>query len=103
VENVFFGANVTVSGLLTGADVVAALRGRDLGERVFLPDVMFAPGEDDAHRVTLDELRLEDLAAQWGVAVSLAGVMSDVASSLLAKGGRRRRAQSLAGNPTRRR
>lgn len=97
VANAFFGADVTVSGLLTAADVMAALKDRDLGERVFLPDVMFAPGADDAQRVTLDEVSVAQLAAQWGVPVSLAGALSDVAGVLLAKGGKRRRAQVPAG------
>ena len=64
VENKFFGAKVNVSGLLTGGDIIEALRGgkRDLilipatalkaGEEIFLDDVsldelrkMFAPAQ----------------------------------------------------------
>ena len=54
VENKFFGSKVNVSGLLTGSDIIAALRGgeRDLilipatalksGEEIFLDDVTLA-------------------------------------------------------------
>ena len=64
VENKFFGSKVNVSGLLTGGDIIEALRGgeRDLilipatalkaGEEIFLDDVtlaelrkMFAPAQ----------------------------------------------------------
>jgi NifB/MoaA-like Fe-S oxidoreductase len=39
VENRFFGGNIGVTGLLTGADVARALDGVDAGDRVLLPDV----------------------------------------------------------------
>jgi len=90
VVNRLFGEQVTVSGLLTGADVLEALRGRDLGERVFLPEGMFAPGEADEERVTLDDLTLASMATQLGVPVSLASTMSEVAEPVAGRGGRRR-------------
>lgn len=37
VNNLFFGENITVSGLLTGADYTAALKGRPLGDEVLIP------------------------------------------------------------------
>ena len=89
VTNAFFGADVTVSGLLTGGDVVAALRGRDLGERVFLPDVMFAPAEADEARVTLDGMSVRELEAQLGASVSLASTMGEVLGALGRRGWRR--------------
>jgi NifB/MoaA-like Fe-S oxidoreductase len=39
VPNTFFGGNIGVTGLLTGADVARALDGVDAGDRVLLPDV----------------------------------------------------------------
>ena len=57
VENKFFGSKVNVSGLLTGGDIIEALRG---GERdlILIPATALKSGEeiflDD---VTLDELR----------------------------------------------
>lgn len=44
VENRFFGGNVAVTGLLTGADVAAALEGQPVGERYLLPDVVLSGG-----------------------------------------------------------
>jgi putative radical SAM enzyme (TIGR03279 family) len=79
VANRFFGATVTVSGLLTGQDVLAALRGQALGDRVILPRGMF-----DANRsLTLDDLSPSDIAAQLGVTVGAADRLSNLLPQLL--------------------
>jgi NifB/MoaA-like Fe-S oxidoreductase len=85
VINQFFGPVTTVSGLLTGADVVAALKGQSLGELVFLPRAMFTgrygagaspPG------VTLDDMSLADLSTQLAVPVEMAGTMTELLAVL---------------------
>lgn len=78
VENEFFGSTVTVSGLLTGGDVVSALAGRDLGDVVFLPRVMF----DATGKVTLDDLTLGEIESRVGVPVSRAGFMGQMLGRL---------------------
>jgi len=74
VANHFFGESVTVSGLLTGEDVLMALSGLDLGERVFLPRAMF----DATARLTLDDLTPEVLSERLGAPVSPVSRMSEV-------------------------
>ena len=37
IRNDFFGEQITVSGLLTGQDLIRQLKGRDLGEKLLLP------------------------------------------------------------------
>ena len=53
----YWGQQMTVTGLLTGQDLLGALPGRDLGDRILIPTVMLKHDEakflDD---VTLDEL-----------------------------------------------
>ncbi len=44
VPNRFFGGNIGVTGLLTGADVTAALACEPVGERYLLPDVVLSEG-----------------------------------------------------------
>ena len=78
VTNRFFGETVTVSGLLTGGDVLAVLSGRELGEIVFLPRAMF---DADGER-TLDDLGLDSLSEELGVPVALVSTMSEVLGSL---------------------
>lgn len=45
IENNFFGTSVTVSGLLTGKDLLEQLSGRDLGEVVLLPENCLRHGD----------------------------------------------------------
>ena len=37
IINEFFGEKITVSGLLTGQDIIKQLKGKDLGEMLYLP------------------------------------------------------------------
>jgi len=74
VANRFFGQSVTVSGLLTGRDVLAVLLGRDLGRCVFLPRAMF----DAQARLTLDDLTREEIGRHLGAPTAVASGMSEV-------------------------
>lgn len=65
VENRLFGSQVTVTGLLTGADILHAFADSDPGQGVLLPDVLFNEGAS----LLLDDMRLEDLERQLGVPV----------------------------------
>lgn len=65
VANSFFGSDVTVTGLLTGADLVGYLSQQDLGQGLLLPDVMLKEGEP----LLLDDLSVDDLIKQLGVPV----------------------------------
>ncbi len=58
VKNEFFGEKITVSGLITGQDLLGQLKGRPLGEKLLLPCNMFRSGEE----VFLDDMTLEELA-----------------------------------------
>jgi putative radical SAM enzyme (TIGR03279 family) len=73
VPNTFFGTGVTVSGLLTGGDVVRALEGR-VADRVVLPRAMF----DAAGQRTLDDWTLAALAARLPGAVYVAGTAREL-------------------------
>jgi putative radical SAM enzyme (TIGR03279 family) len=57
VKNRLFGESVTVSGLVAGNDIVAALEGREIGSALLLPDVMIKEGEG----LFLDDVSLEEL------------------------------------------
>ncbi len=78
VENRFFGPTVTVSGLLVGRDVIEALRGRDLGEVVFLPRAMF----DAAGERTLDDMSPAEIEERLGTRVEVAGTLGEVIGRL---------------------
>lgn len=62
VENIHFGATVNVSGLLTGYDIIQALRGiSDQIEGVLIPSAALREGED----VFLDDVSLDDMRASF--------------------------------------
>ena len=65
VRNDFFGGGVNVAGLLTGQDVLAQLKDRDLGEELLIPSVMLRQQGD----VFLDDLSPADLEKAFGVPV----------------------------------
>jgi len=65
IENHFFGDEVTVTGLLTGADIVAALQGRLQSPVLLVPDVVLRDGED----LFLDNMSPDELAVALQVEI----------------------------------
>ena len=57
VRNAFFGEQITVSGLITGQDLMKQLRDRPLGERLLIPCNMLRADED----VFLDDFTVSDV------------------------------------------
>ncbi|MBO5945041.1 MAG: DUF512 domain-containing protein [Clostridia bacterium] len=67
IINNFFGESITVSGLMTGTDIIAQLSGQELGEELVLPANCLRQGED----VFLCGVTLEELEGRLGVKVRL--------------------------------
>ena len=57
VRNDFFGQNITVAGLLTGQDIIAQLKGKELGQCLLVPECMMKADEE----IFLDNVTLSDL------------------------------------------
>lgn len=74
VVNEFFGDMVTVSGLLTGGDVVAELKKHGHADIVMLPKVMF----DHSGTRTIDEWTIERIEAELGAKVVLARMPHEI-------------------------
>lgn len=60
VENKLFGPSITVSGLIAGNDIVAALASLNIGSCLLVPDVMLKEGEG----IFLDDIALDDLESR---------------------------------------
>jgi putative radical SAM enzyme (TIGR03279 family) len=60
INSDYWGQTMTVTGLLTGQDILKALQGKDLGDGILLPSVML---KHDA-TVFLDDMTVEHLAEQ---------------------------------------
>ena len=57
IINYFFGESITVSGLITGKDLMEQLEGRDLGDCLLLPCNMLRSGKN----VFLDDVTVEEV------------------------------------------
>ena len=55
IENHFYGSQITVSGLVTGRDLIEQLKGRELGEELLIPCAMLRHEQDRF----LDDVTLE--------------------------------------------
>ena len=67
VRNDFFGEQITVSGLLTGQDILAQLKGQELGDLVLLPQNVLKSGEI----VFLDDMTVDELEKALQVSVNI--------------------------------
>ena len=66
IKNNFFGDLITVSGLLTGKDIIEQLDGKELGDELFIPAACLRAEGD----VLLDDVSPADISAALGVPVS---------------------------------
>ena len=67
VKNKFFGETITVTGLLTGQDIVAALKDVDIGNRLLLSENILKADED----IFLDDMTLDEFKEILQVKVSI--------------------------------
>ena len=65
IENDFFGRSINVSGLVTGGDLIAQLKGKRLGKRLFISQNMLRREEMDF----LDDVKLSEAAEALGLPI----------------------------------
>ena len=67
VRNNFFGESITVSGLITGQDLIAQLKDKELGDGLLIPCNMLRSGEN----VFLDDVTVEQVIQELKVPVTV--------------------------------
>lgn len=67
IRNEFFGERITVSGLITGQDIISQLKGQRLGSRLLIPCSMMKADED----VFLDDYTVKELSEALQVRVDI--------------------------------
>lgn len=70
VKNDFFGETITVSGLITGSDIINQLKGQELGEILLIPRSMMKADED----IFLDNITIRDLEKALNVEVQISEI-----------------------------
>lgn len=70
IKNTFFGESITVSGLITGRDIVNQLKNKELGQKLILPVSMFKAGE----RIFLDDYTLEEVTRKLKIDIEIAQI-----------------------------
>ena len=67
IVNDFFGHGVKVAGLLTGKDIIDQLKGKAIGNDIFIPESMLKRDE----RIFLDNVTVEQLEKELGLKVTI--------------------------------
>ncbi|MEH2361696.1 TIGR03279 family radical SAM protein [Nostoc sp.] len=76
----YWGQTISVTGLLTGHDLLLNLEGQDLGDGILLPNIMLKNGE----LVFLDDMSIEELAGRLNTKIlPVAGVEDLIKTCLL--------------------
>ena len=65
IENEFFGSEITVTGLITGNDLIKQLKGKEIGEYLIIDEKMLKSDED----VFLDDISLEKVEKELNIKV----------------------------------
>ncbi|TAD78733.1 MAG: DUF512 domain-containing protein [Oscillatoriales cyanobacterium] len=77
----YWGQTMTVTGLLTGQDLVAKLGDRDLGEALLLPSLMLRHGEQRL----LDDLTVQQVSDRLGIPIVIVTSAEDVINQCTAE------------------
>lgn len=67
ILNDFYGHGITITGLLVGNDIINQLKGKNLGERLYLPENCVRSGDD----IFLDDVHIPEVetALQCGISI----------------------------------
>ncbi len=66
IRNDFFGETITVTGLITARDLIAQLKGRNLGDSLIISDSMLMRDNE----IFLDDLTVQDVENALGVKIT---------------------------------
>ena len=75
----YWGQSISVTGLLTGYDLLLNLQGQDLGEGILLPKVMLKHGE----LIFLDDMSIEEVASQLNTKILPVAGVEDLINSCI--------------------
>ena len=65
IKNYFFGERITVTGLITGTDLIENLKNKDLGDALYISDIMLKDDTD----MFLDDVVVRDLEKELNIKI----------------------------------
>jgi NifB/MoaA-like Fe-S oxidoreductase len=77
----YWGQEITVTGLLTGQDLLEGLKGKDLGDGILLPSLMLKQGDTRF----LDDMTVEDLTRHLGVPIKPINGIEELIESVISE------------------
>lgn len=81
IKNDFFGGEIDVTGLVTGQDLIAQLKGKDLGSKLIIPTCMLRFEGD----IFLDDTSLDDVEKELNIKVCVSDNSGDMLVSEIIK------------------
>lgn len=69
INNEFFGEKITITGLITGRDIINQLKGIDLGDELIISEVMLKSDAD----IFLDDVTLEEVEKELNIKIRKIG------------------------------
>lgn len=73
IENNFFGKDITVTGLITGTDLIGQLKGKCLRHDIIIPKVMLKNNSD----LFLDNISISEVEKQLGINIKVSSVNAE--------------------------
>ncbi len=77
----YWGQSISVTGLITGQDILRILKGQDLGDGILLPSLMLKQGDTRF----LDDMTVEELAHELNAAICLVGSIDELIETCVRK------------------
>ena len=81
LPSVYWGQEQVVTGLLTGEDLIAGLKYKDLGESIFIPSIMLKLNSD----LFLDDKNVSEVEEELNTKIHVLDDADDIISSLIGK------------------
>ncbi len=79
LQSNYWGQTMTVTGLLTGQDLLSGLQNQDLGQGILLPTVMLKHGESKF----LDDLTVAEVSSELGVNILPVGNITELITACI--------------------
>ena len=79
LPSIYWGQEQVVTGLLTGEDLIYGLKGKDLGEMIYIPSVMLKLNTD----LFLDDKNISEVEKQLNTKIHVLDDTNDIINNLI--------------------